>query len=256
MAMMVTQRHGPRFWWASYRAMLRFDAIGLRAVIVSTLVVQLLIGAGMAYIYGFYLGRLSSPAATFMVTGIPALAMIPIGMVMVPNTVMMLKFSDTYDYIWSLPPPRAVAAASTVTVFTLLAVPATVASLWIAEIRYDVTLHVSLAVVPAMLLVSLMSTSVGYALGHGVPDPRTTNLITNLIVFVVLLFSPLVIPLDYFPGWAAAAHRVLPFFHMAAVMRASLTEGLVDNVTASYLVLTAWMVGSWGVAAAVIARRR
>jgi len=92
-------------------------------------------------------------------------------------------------------------------------------------------------------------------LGHGVPDPRITNLITNLIIFFILLFSPLVIPLDYFPGWAAAGHQVLPFYHMAVVLRASLTEGIVENVTASYLVLTAWTVGSWAIAAAVIGRR-
>jgi len=256
MAVPVTLRSGPRFWWSSYRAMLRFDVTTLRAYLVTVAIMQILMGAGMAYIYGFYLGDVPVEAHTFIVTGIPALAIVPVGMVMAPGSIMMLKFSDTYDYVWSLPSPRTVAAASTVTVFTLAAIPGTVVSLWIADLRYDVDLHVSAAVVPALLLVSLMATSVGYALGHVVPDPRTTNLITNIIVFFVLLFSPFVIPIDYFPGWMAAAHRVLPFYHMAVVVRASLTQGIVENVTASYLVLAAWTAGSWAIAAAVIGRRR
>ncbi len=46
------------------------------------------------------------------------------------------------------------------------------------------------------------------------------------------MFSPIAFPIENFPGWLAAAHRVLPFWHMANVVRALLTQGLVDAVWA------------------------
>ncbi|HEX6146083.1 MAG TPA: ABC transporter permease [Acidimicrobiia bacterium] len=79
------------------------------------------------------------------------------------------------------------------------------------------------------LLASLMATSVGYGMAIAIPEPRITNLITNIVIFLVLLFSPIVIPIDRFPDWAETAHRILPFFHMSNLIRSSLSEGLAPT---------------------------
>lgn len=251
-----TVRSGPGYWWAGYRSMLRFDITNLRTYLGFLLVVQMLVGAGMAYIYGFYLGDVPPPGQLYIMTGVPALALIPLGMVWVPTLIGLHKLRDTYDFLWSLPVPRMVSAASTFTTFTLLALPGMAVSLWIAGLRYDVDLSVSWAIVPAVALSSLMATSVGFGLGHLVPDPRVTNLITNVIVFFVLLFSPIVVPIELFPDWLATIHRVLPFYPMASVIRDALTNGLVSDVGVAYLVLGAWTVGSWLAVGWVVARRR
>ena len=95
----------------------------------------------------------------------------------------------------------------------------------------------------------------GWGVAHAIPDPRMTNLLINLVIFVALLFSPIAFPIENFPDWLAAAHRVLPFWHMASVIRAGLTEGLVENTAGHYAVLAAWTVGAWALAAAVVGRR-
>jgi ABC-2 type transport system permease protein len=83
------------------------------------------------------------------------------------------------------------------------------------------------------------------------------SLITNVVMFAVLLFSPIVVAIEQFPDWWALAHRILPFWHMSVVIRAGLSEGLVSSsVVASYGVLLAWAVASWLVAAWVVGRRR
>ena len=82
------------------------------------------------------------------------------------------------------------------------------------------------------------------------------NFITNMIVFFVLLFSPIVVPIEQFPGWLAAVHRVLPFHHMAHVIRDSLSDGLVTDVGISYLVLGVWTVAGWSATAWVVGRRQ
>jgi ABC-2 type transport system permease protein len=250
-------RRGAGYWLSSYRSMLRFELTNLRTWVVIALLIQLLMSTGMVFMYGFYFGDMPSEVQTFLVTGIPALALVPIGFVLVPGMIMQRKIRDTYDFISSLPVPRMVSAAATFTIASAIGIPGTALALWIANLRYEVAISLSAAAVVAVLLVSLMASSVGFAFGHAIPDPRVANLLTNLIVFLVLLFSPIVVPIDLFPDWWAAVHRVLPFWHMAVVVRAGLTEGLVStSVSASYMVLGAWTVGSWLLAAWVVGRRK
>ena len=248
-------RSGVSYWLAGYRSMLHFEAVNLRAFLVLVLVIQMLMGAGMAFMYGFYFGDIPVVARTYIVTGIPALALVPVGFVLVPNAIMNHKLRDTYDFIWSLPVPRLASAAATFTLFTGLAIPGTIVSLWIAHMRYSIELQLSWSIVGAVSLTALMATSVGFALGHAVPDPRVANLITNLVIFLALLFSPIVVPIEQFPGWWGAIHEVLPFYHMANVIRAGLSEGLVDSLARSWLILGGWTALSWAITAWVIGRR-
>ena len=249
-------RRGGTYWWSGFVAMLRFDLASLRETLPFVAVIQLLMGAGMAIIYGFYFEEIPPVAATFIVTGAPTLAIVPVGMALVPGAVMQHKFDDTYDFLWSLPVPRLTIAASNFVLFTALALPGVVVSLLVAAWRYDIDLSVSWTVVPAVLLAALMANSVGFGFSHAIPEPRITNLIVNMIIFLVLLFSPVAFPIENFPDWFAAVHRVLPFFHMATIIRGGLTVGLVDGLATSYVAVVLWTLTSWGLAAWVVGRRR
>jgi ABC-2 type transport system permease protein len=126
----------------------------------------------------------------------------------------------------------------------------------VAALAYDIDLTVSWSIVPAILLTSAMATSVGYALANAIPEPRVINLLTNLVIFLVLLFSPIVVAIEQFPDWWGTVHKILPFWNMSVVIRAGLTEGMVTtSVAASYMVLIGWVVGSWLLVAWVVGRR-
>ena len=242
-------------WIRSYRMMMGFDVRGLGQWLVIGLVVQVLMGAGAALMYGFYLGDVPEMVRLFIATGVPALGLIPMGLVMVPNMVASQRIEQTYDFLWSLPVPRLAAAASTFTVFTLLALPGFATSLGVAVWNYGVDLDVSWSVVPALLLTSLMCTSVGFGLAHAVKNPVVVNFICNMIVFFVLLFSPIIVPISQFPGWLASVHRALPFYHMAQVIRDGLSDALVSGVGTSYLVLGTWALAGWVATGWVVGRR-
>ena len=246
---------GPGYWLRSYGLMVRRDLVALRVDLAAMLVLQTLMGAGAAFIYGFVLGDQDPAHATYIATAAPVLAMIPVGFAFLPGVIGNMKSEGSYDYVWSLPVPRTAAGAATLSAFTVAALPAAALSLTIASWRYGVDLSISPSIVPAVGLTALMAASVGYGLGHAVPDPRVTNLIVNLVMFSVLMFSPLAFPIEQFPGWLGAVHQVLPFHHMATVVRAALTDGLVSHVARSYAVLAAWTVVSWAAALRVVGRR-
>lgn len=249
-------RRGVRYWTASYAAMLRFDLAAQRNWLPMFALMQVLFGAGMAIIYGFYIGHLSKDAALFIVSGSPALAVLTAGLIGVTMMVTERQQAGTWDFIWSLPAPRSAAVASTFTVFTLLAIPGIVVTLALAAWRYSVTLAVSPMAVPALLLSSLMITSVGFAVAQLIARPVVTNAIVNALIFVVLIFSPVQFPISRLPLWLADVHRVLPAYYLGQVLRASVTHGLVSNLALSYAVLAAWTVAAWVGTAWVVARRR
>ena len=249
-------RRGMRYWIDSYAAMLRFDLAAQRNWLPMFALMQILFGAGMAIIYGFYIGRLSKDAALFIVSGSPALAVLTAGLIGVVMMVTERQQDGAWDFIWSLPAPRSAAVASTFTVFTLLAVPGIVLTLALAAWRYGVTLTVSPMAAPALLLSSLMATSVGFTMAQLIAKPLVTNAVVNALIFVVLIFSPVQFPISRLPLWLADVHRVLPIYYLGQVLRASVTRGLVSNLALSYTVLTAWTVAAWAGAAWAIARRR
>lgn len=249
-------RRGTRSWAVSYAAMLRFDLAGQRNWLPLFGLMQILFGAGMAVIYGFYIGHLSRDAALFIVTGSPALSVLTAGLIGVTTMVTQRQEAGSWDFIWSLPAPRSAALASMFTVFTVLAIPGMVATLALAAWRYGLSLSVSPMVVPALLLSSLMATSVGFAFAYLIGKPLVASAIVNVLIFVVLLFSPVQFPISRMPLWLAGVHRVLPIYYLAQVLRASLTTGLVTNTALSYAMLAAWTLAAWAGTAWVVGRRR
>ncbi|HXZ99079.1 MAG TPA: ABC transporter permease [Candidatus Binatia bacterium] len=248
-------RGGPLGWLRSYGLMLRFDLSSYRQWLPMVVALQILMGAAMAIIYGLYVPHLPRTGLLYIVSGAPALALLPLGLILVPSLISSQRTAGTFDFIWSLPVSRAAQVASSLTITTLIALPGIVVTLVLATWRYGVPLSVSPMVVPAFLLTALMAASVGTALAHLVANPVVINLITNILVFVVLLFSPIAFPLSQFPTWLADIHEGLPLYHMAVVIRASLTTGLVSGVATSYLVLGAWTLAGWIAVAWVTGRR-
>ncbi len=249
-------RRGLRPWLSGYVSMLRFDVASQRNLLPMFVLTQILFGAGMAIIYGFYLSRAPQAAFVYIVTGAPALAVITAALIGVTTIVTERQLAGSWDFIWSLPAPRSAVVASTFTVYTAMTLPGIVTALMLATWRYGVHLTLSPAVAPAFVLASLAATSIGFAMAIAIPNPLVTNAIVNALIFVVLLFSPVVYPINQLPTWLADVQRGLPIYPLAQIMRASLTVGLVRDVAISYTILGAWTVAAWALVGWVTARRR
>lgn len=249
-------RSGLSYWFAGLGSMLRFDYGRMRSFAPMMVVIQTMMGAGMALLYGFLYPHLTTTRALYIATGAPTLALIPLGFAMLPGSIGTQKDEGTFDYVWTLPTPRSAQAASTFLLYTVLALPGTALALLVATLRYHVHLSPSPLLIPAALLCALMAIAVGYGMALAISSPAITNLVVNGLMFAVLLFSPIVYPPSQLPGWLFAVHRVLPFYNMAVVIRASLTQGIETHVATSFLVLAIWTVAGWTATAWVVNRRR
>ena len=251
----VRLRRGAAEWFRSYRTMTRWELAGMRMYLPLMIVVQTLAGAGFVLGIALFFSHIPTSVALYVSTGVPVINLVLMGMILGPQLVADQKTDQGYEYLRTLPAPRTAAAFAWYTVTLIGGLPGVVVSLAIAQLRYHLPLSISPAIVPAIVLTSLTGTLIGYALAHAVKNAMTVRLVAQMLVFLVMGFVPILFPVSQLPGWLGALNWWFPFRHMAVIVRAGLTNGLVGDVAVSYLVVSVWAVVCAALAALALGRR-
>ncbi|MHB8450606.1 MAG: ABC transporter permease, partial [Mycobacteriales bacterium] len=90
----------------------------------------------------------------------------------------------------------------------------------------------------------LTATALGYAVGLSVKNPMVISLAGNVMLFFVLLFTPITFPARQLPAWLADLDRLLPFWHMGQLIRDTLTGA--GSIAEPLLVTCVWAVAFIG----------
>lgn len=216
-------------------------------------VVQVFMAIATIIGYGLLIGHPTDEVALFLATGAPTITLITVGLVMTPQQLSQARTEGSLDWMRTLPVPRASFLVADLLLWTLLALPGMVLGVVAGAVRFDVHLSVAPWLVPATILVSLTSAAVGYAMASLLP-PAVAMLLTQVLVFVVLLFSPVSYPADRMPSWLQTAHEWLPIEPMAQLVRAGLAQDAFSMPGRSLVVLVVWCVAA--VTGASLALRR
>ncbi len=249
-------RRGWGRWLDSLGVMLRWQLTTLRNVLPIVVVVQILFGVGFAVGMGLFFPTMTSEIALYLATGAATVTLLTVGIVLGPQLVASEKEDGTYDFTWSLPIPRSSTTAAWVVINALLALPGAIAALLVAAWRYGIQYDVSWTVLPAMGLTLVSATLIGYAFAHAIPSPGITVLLTQVLVFGILGFTPINFPPENLPTWLADVHRVLPFYPMGVVIRDSLGMSTGENVAMAYVVITVWTLAALALTGWVLGRRK
>ncbi|MFF1528474.1 ABC transporter permease [Cellulomonas sp. NPDC058312] len=216
-------------------------------------VVQVFMAVATVIGYGLLVGDPDPTTALYLATGAPTVTLITIGLVITPQLLSQSRTEGSLDWMRTLPVPRTAFLVSDLLVWTLLALPGMLLGVLAGVLRYDVDLSVAPWLVPGSLLVSLTAAAVGYAMAS-LLAPALASLVTQALVFVVLLFSPVSYPAERMPDWLQAVHGWLPIEPMAELVRAGLVQDTFSLPLRSLVVLVVWCVAS--VAGATWALRR
>lgn len=216
--------------------------------------VQILLAVTTVLGYGLLVGTPPPEQALYLATGASTVTLVMVGLVMTPQLVAQARTEGSLDWMRTLPVPRPVFLGADLALWTLIALPGMVLGIVAGALKYDVTLSLSPWLPVAALVVSLTSACVGYAIACLMP-PQLAQLLSQVLVFVVLLFSPVSFPAERLPRWLATTHEWLPIEPMADAMRASLVSDVFTMPTRSIVMLAAWTVASVAGAAWAINRR-
>ena len=222
-----------------YGLMLKWQALSQKPLLPLNMAVQIMIAIGFVIGLSFFYPQIDPNTAKYLTTGAPTIILLMIGLVLLPQIVGMARTEGTFDYIWSLPVPRMVYVAADATIWVVVALPGVIVALAMGAVYFDFSLSVSPLVVPALLLISISGVSLGYTLAHGAPRPEMAHVATQILVFAIMIFSPVLYPVEQLPDWLAKVHSVLPIQYMANLSRGTLTDLEVD-LGLAFIVVGAW----------------
>lgn len=241
--------------WATYRTLLRWTIAGIGSMLPLIIIVQALLAGGIIIGFGFLIPDIGPATALFLSTGAPTVLLLTIGLVMVPQGVSRTRTDGTFNYMRSLPLARPLLLAADITVWLLIALPSVAVSVLVARLRYDLAFAFDLPVlVAASLLITVMATAVGYAIAVSVP-PMLAQLITQVLVFFVLLFSPITFPGSQLPQWFQTLHDFLPVRPGADLLRAGLAAETFEATSRDLVVLAVWCVIGIAITLRALVRR-
>jgi ABC-2 type transport system permease protein len=234
--------------------MLQWVFLGNRTWLSLNLIIQMCIAVGFIFGISYFYPSITPSIAKYLTTGAPTLILITVGLVMAPQMVAANRMQGTFDYIWSLPVPRMVHIAADATNMFASMLPGIVLAVVFGSIYFDFSLDISPLVAPAVVMIALCGTFLGYTMAFAVPKPMMAQVLTQVIIFIVMMFSPVMYPASQLPGWLRAVHKVFPIQYMADLTRGTLTD-LPINLGMAFGVVGAWLVAGF-VATYLLVRRR
>jgi len=241
-------------WLRSYFLMLKWVFLNNRTWLSLNLAVQIGIAFGFVYGMSFFYPAITPDIAKYLTTGAPTIILLTVGLVMGPQIIAMMRQEGTFDYIWSLPVPRMAHVAADATNMFGSTLPGIALAVVLGAMHFDFALNISPLIVPAVFLISMCGTFVGYSMAFAVPKPMMVNVITQIIIFIVMMFSPVMYPVSQLPGWLQAIHKVLPIQYMADLMRGTLTD-LPVNLARAFAITGAWCVAGFVLTNLMVRRR-
>lgn len=241
-------------WLRSYGLLLSWTGLRSRATLPLNLVVQTCLAVGIIVGFAYLVPEMNDATALYLATGAPVLGLITVGMVIGPQEAASAKQEGIFDFNRSLPVPRSALLASDATVALVTALPGMFAALVVAALRFDLTLRISPLVIPAILLTAFAAIGIGYGIGYGMAPPAA-RMMSQLVVFVALMFSPITFPASRLPDWFASLHNVLPFQYMAESVRDTLSTPPDGVSLLPFGALAIWSVLGFLITFRVMSRR-
>ena len=218
-------------------------------------VVQIMTMTGFVIGISFLFLEITPPIARQLITGTPTMILLMMGLATVPQMVACGRIQGTYDFMLSLSVPRMILLASDATIYFLLTLPGIIIAVILGSVYHDFTLQVSPLVVPSFILISMTGTFIGYTLALAVPRPRMAIIATQVLLLVIIFFSPVIFPVEQLPAWLAAIHKVLPIQYMADLSRGTLSDVPV-NLGLAFAFTGVWCVSSFIFCYIVMKKRR
>ena len=232
----------------AYRLLFVWQYFQMRRGLWLLVTIQVALAVGIVYGLAYLIPDIDPRSAAYLATGGPTISMLIFGVQSGTNEIGRDKVSGKHDYIAALPVPRLAFPAARLTFWLLTLLPGTAIAIVLSSMKFDFALDVSIAVVPAILLVAFSGSAIGYGLGE-ILSPEAANQIGSFITVLILLFSPINFPVERLPEFLQSVHAVLPVKYMAELVRWSLTGRFAENIVLAFAIVSLWcaagIAASW-----------
>ncbi len=242
-------------WFTQYRDLVSMQLRSMRNELWFAAMIQIVLSVGLVIGFGFLIPDVSDTTALFLVTGTATQAFVTIGLVMLPQLLAQAKEAGRIEYFLTLPISREAYLLALVTVVALMALPAVAFTVVLGAWHYDISFTFEPAFIAVALLAVFSLAGVGVAMAVYSPHQQVTNAMTQLIIFYVLFFAPVLLPKEQLPELLQFTSNFAPPTYAADGVRATLTDLPGTHLARSLWVMSGFAAGSL-VLSAVAMRRR
>jgi ABC-2 type transport system permease protein len=242
-------------WLTQYRDLVSMQLRSMRNELWFAAMIQVVLSVGLVIGFGFLIPDVSETTALFLVTGTATQAFVTIGLVMLPQLLAQAKEAGRIEYFLTLPISREAYLLALVTVVALMALPAVGFTIVLGAWHYDISFNLDPAFIAVAILAVFSLAGVGVAMAVYSPHMQVTNAMTQLIIFYVLFFAPVLLPKEQLPEVLQFTSNFAPPTYAADGVRATLTDLPGTHLARSLWVMTGFAAGSL-VLSAVAMRRR
>jgi ABC-2 type transport system permease protein len=218
-------------------------------------VIHIALSLGLVVGMGYLIPNISDSAALFLITGTATQAFVTTGLVMLPQMISQSKNDGRLEYFLTMPISREAYLLSLITVVAITSFPGAFFALAFGAWHYDIGLTVGPEFVAVTVLTVMSLAGVGVAMAVFASNPQVTNALTQLIIFYVLFFSPVIFPASQLPDALQHIARLAPPTYAADGVRATLTDLPNTNLAQDLAVMAAFAAASIAVSAFAIRRR-
>ncbi|TKI69159.1 ABC transporter permease [Lysinibacillus mangiferihumi] len=234
--------------------LLKWSLIRHKFYIPVFVIVQVVLSLAVIYGFSFITNAKDYISRSFLCTGAITINILAVTCVLAPQIVSEAKQNGVFNYQKTLPISRVGILLSDLLIWGLIPLPGILLCMFIGAINFDMKIYLDFIGVFSLLFVILSLLLLGFAIAYLLP-PNVMTLITQVIMIVGLLFSPIIYSEDRLPIWLSYVYNVLPFVPVSNIIRASLFH-LNDYNMTHYLVVMVWGIISFVGAMFIIARRK
>lgn len=218
-------------------------------------ILQVALSLGLVLGMGYLIPNISESTALFLVTGTATQAFVTTGLVMLPQMLSQSREDGRLEYFLTLPISREAYLLAQITMVAVTSFPAVLFCLAFGAWHYDLSMTVNPAFFLVMILCVLSLAGVGVAMAMYVGSVPVVNAVTQLIIFYVLFFSPVLLPDSQLPSVLQETARLAPPTYAADGVRATLTDLPDTNLARDFVFMSGFAVASIALSAFAIRRR-
>lgn len=234
--------------------LLRWQLLRMKPVLPLYLIIQTLLAVGIVIGFSYLIPNMDDTTALYLTTGAPTIILLSIGLVFLPQGIGETRADGTFTYMLSLPLPRLYYVLVEATIWLLISFPGIFIALFVASLRFDLQIAYSYKSIFTFILIGLTAIGIGYTIALWL-RPIVAELISQVLIFGILLFSPINFPPDRLPNWLAKLHEFLPIQYMAESIRATLAPSDFEINWFGFLIIGGWCVLSFVMCYFVITKR-
>lgn len=233
------------------RIHLQMNRVDLAMIVI----IQAAFSLGFVLGFGYLIPNIDKHTATFITVGTATQNLVIVGCVMLPQMLAQGKREGRLDYFLALPISREAYLLANVAVAAIYSIPGAAFAVALGAWRYDLGLEPSAIVLLVIPLAVFSLAGVGIAMAVFMRSPEAVNAVTQLVIFYVIFFAPVMIPREQLPDVLQVTARFLPPSYAADAMRATLTDLPGTNLGLSLAALSGFAVVSVAGASLAIRRR-